>query len=298
MEPKFTRYPKVWGVGNKEVADIFTNPDDTIYIEEKVDGANFRFANLTRGVVFGSRNMELTPSQEGEYTKNFQRCIRWIKNNVNFDAIPRNHMVIGENMVKHTLNYDWENVLPFIGFDVMNLETQELLPYDQKISIFQEAGIEPIRLIGVVKASEVVLDESAIPKSVYGGVVAEGIVFKNYDKQLTTKIVSAQFKENNRKTFGGNKKHANDDMERIVLTYCGNARIEKSIFKLMDEYEFSLDYTMLGELIKAVYVDMWEENWREIVMSQYKVQFKELRKLVAERCRNVLDQMMINNQLQ
>ena len=125
---------------------------------------------------------------------------------------------------------------------------------------------------------------------------AEGIVLKNYRTQTFTKYVRDRFKEENRKTFGGSKKWATDDSGKIVALYCVNARIDKIIFKLIDEGE-DLDLKLMHILPKRVTQDIFEEHWQDVCYSNYSVDFKSIRKKVSTRCFNVLKQMITNNAL-
>lgn len=241
--------------------------------------------------------MELTLSKEGTYADRFNTCIRWIKDNVDFDVVPDNHMVVGECMVKHTLTYDFDKHPPFIGFELINLETMEMLHHADKERVFNKAGIPMVELVSRYKVMDLPeLSEELIPKSAYGPVKAEGIVFKNYETNQTAKLVSERFQEKNKEKFGGSKKHAKNDTQRVVLEYCKTPRIEKKIFQLMNEQGYDLSMRMMGDLVKAVYDDIWEEEWKEIVSSQYTINFKEMRKRIGKRCAHVVEQMMLDNQ--
>ena len=52
---------------------------------------------------------------------------------------------------------------------------------------------------------------------------------------------------------------------------------------------------LMGVLIKNTYMDIIEENWKEILTSNWKLDFKGLRKQIAPRVRAVLEQMIENN---
>ncbi|MFW6282299.1 MAG: hypothetical protein ACOC1O_05895, partial [bacterium] len=120
------------------------------------------------------------------------------------------------------------------------------------------------------------------------------LMFKNYNKQIFAKLVREKFREENRKVFGGSKKHAKTDEEYFVLKYCTNARIDKIIFKKLDEGK-ELEMSLMGDLVNEVYADIWEENWREIIFSKKVLDLNKFKKLVSARCLNVLKQMITNN---
>jgi hypothetical protein len=143
------------------------------------------------------------------------------------------------------------------------------------------------------------IDDSFVPDSKYTPLSlpnrqAEGVVFKNYDKQIFAKYVRKKFKEINKRAFGSSKKFANDDSEKIVAIYCTNARIDKIIFKLIDE-GFKLNKKMMTKLPVKVYNDIISENWKDILTTKYVIDVNRIRKLVAKRCLTVLDQVITNN---
>ncbi len=141
------------------------------------------------------------------------------------------------------------------------------------------------------------LKDKYIGKSKYSDNRMEGWVIKNYKKQLMAKLVREKFKEKNKEVFGGGKKYAKTDEEYLVAVYCTNARIDKMIFKLIDE-GVRLDMPMMKQLPTRVYKDIWEENWQEITNLRGKViGFQQFKKKVTGRCLAVLKQVIVNNAL-
>lgn len=303
----FHKYVKIKLFGNEENEGIFADKEDEIVIEEKIDGANFRFMIKDGEIIFGSRTQQLHEDTDHEYSKNFRRAIKFIQEK--YDAVADiapnlNHLIFyGENCVRHTMPYDWENMPPFLGFDIYSLKENKFLGIDDVETIFcKNLHIPIVPIISKVKAREIKkVDESLIPESKYFNKesqdkLAEGIVFKNYDKQIFAKIVREKFKESNRKTFGGSKKYATTDDEYFVAVYCTNARIDKIIFKLLDE-DRKLGMEIMGDLLNRVYKDIWEEHWNEIAFSKKRVDLLKLKQLVSRRCLEVLKQFITNNAL-
>ena len=126
---------------------------------------------------------------------------------------------------------------------------------------------------------------------------AEGVVFKNYNKQLFAKYVRDAFKEKNAETFGHHYKYhleEDNDNARIVYVYATNARIDKMIFKLLDEGH-ELEIKLMEKLPKRLYADIMEEHWQDIVFSKWKVDFGKLKKSITKRCLAVLKRVITNN---
>ena len=301
----FHKYKKIWALGKEEVADIFTDPEDDVAIEEKIDGGNFRYYITEHGeVVVGSRNNLL--DLKGNNTKNFWRCSEFVKEKLYAYGTENlkkfgNYIFYGECCIKHTLNYDWEKIPPFLGFDIYDCEQERFLEYNVVKEIFEKLGLPQVPLVKICKAKDITeVTDDTVPVSAYAPVQvpnqqAEGIVFKNYTKQLYAKYVRVQFKEENRQTFGGCAKHATNDEEKVALKYCPNARIDKAIFKLVDE-GMKLELSMMAKLPMLVWNDLWEENWKEIIRQKWKLDLNQCKKVVTTRCLKVLNQCITNNQ--
>ena len=306
----FHKYTKIKILGDEENKDIFSNPEDEIVIQEKVDGGNFRFMIHKGNLIFGSRTQQLT-SDEGEDTnveKNFRRCVQYIRDKWEEvkETIPEDakHLIFyGENMVRHTMDYNWEKIPSYLGFDIFDMRQGKYLDYRIALSIFDDLGLEMVPLIKICKAKEITkINDASVPESAYASISsqdrqAEGIVYKNYNKQLFAKYVREKFKEKNREVFGEGKKWAKTDNEYFCAVYCTNARIDKCIFKLIDDGK-KLDMTMMGDLVKSVYKDIWEENWNEIAMSKKIIDLHKLKQLVSKRCLEILKQTITNNALE
>ena len=297
------KYSKIKIVGHDDNEGIFDDPEDIIVIQEKVDGANFRFYITKEGcLVFGSRTQQLT-SDDGEDTnmqKNFLRCANFVRDTLKDIDLSAFHNIVffGECMVKHTMSYDWDKVPPFLGFDTYNLELGEYCDYESCSEIYDMLRLPMVPLIKTCRVKDISkVDDSLVPKSVYCEMKAEGIVFKNYKKQLMAKYVRDEFKEHNHKVFGGGKKRATDDEEYLTAVYCTNPRIEKAILKLLDDGN-KLGMELMHKLPSKVYKDIWEENWEEIYnMKQKTVNFGSFKRKVSTRCLEVLKQMIVNNSL-
>jgi len=301
----FDKYKKIKILGHSDNQGIFDDSNDNIVIEEKIDGANFRFMIKDRVIIFGSRTQELHQDKEEQYSKNFNRCcnhvekqIRKAENNGINLADYENMIFYGECCVKHSINYDWETMPPYLGFDIWINKEERFLEADFAASFFQILGLDFVPIINICKANEIkAVDDDFVPQSIYSLNKAEGVVFKNYNKQIFAKYVTDKFKETNKETFGMSKKFASSDDEYVTAVYCTNARIEKMIFKLIDE-EVKLEMQMMKFLSTRVYKDIWEEHWNEIAhLKGRSVNFQKFRRRVTNRCCSVLKQIIVNTAL-
>ncbi len=299
----FHKYPKIKILGHEDNEDILANPEDEIVIEEKIDGANFRFMLKEGRIIFGSRTQSIGDDQK-EIGGNWKRCVEFIKSKHAEDTTHffESYIYYGECCVKHTMAYNWETMPPFLGFDIYDLKEEKFIDCLEKEDVFADAGLPEVPHIKIVKAKDIKeLTDADVPESKYYAIStedkqAEGIVLKNYKTQTMAKYVREKFKEANRETFGGGKKYAENDDERIVAMFCTNARIDKCTFKLLDE-GFKIEMPLMATLPKKVIEDIYEEHWNEICMSSWSVNFKNIRKKVTARCLAVLKQMIVNNSL-
>lgn len=293
---EFHEYPKIYHLGHDENKEIFNDPEDEIIIEEKLDGGNFRVFINDGKIIFGSHTQELG-DETTEINGNWKRCVAFIKDKLlSKDLSKYNSLILyGECMIKHSMSYDWEKIPPFLGFDVM--QNDKFLNYNYKIKIFNDLDLPIVPLIQITKAGCIKkINDDAVPISVYSPQKAEGLVYKNYNKQIFGKYVRAQFKEIAKEHFGSSKRFAENDTERVVAIYCTNQRIDKIIFKLIDEGN-KLDMSLMPILWKRVHEDILEENYKEIGNSSWIINYKEVKTLVAKRCAAVLKQVMVNNAL-
>lgn len=286
----FFKYPKIKVLGDLDNKGIL---DSEVEVTEKCDGGNFR-CMLHNDIIYGSRNRELEPGTE----KMFDKIIVYVSNIINTKTKEIKEIqdeygsviLFGEAMMRHTIGYDFEHMPKYLGFDIYSFKLKKFLKHDIRRELFTKLGLSNVPLISV----SIVKDKILVPKSKYYSGYAEGIVIKNHKTQQFAKVVRDEFKEKNKEVFGGNKKFAKDDTEYFIAAYCTNARIEKIIFKLIDD-NHKLEMKLMTLLPKLVYTDIWEEEWKEIYPSHLKIDLKNIRKSVANRCKNVLLQMIENN---
>lgn len=288
------KYPKIKPLGDSENSAIFSNDEHYVYITEKIDGGNFRFALESGELIFGSRNRELI--EDALEQKQWKKSSKFISDNAP-SKLPEefeDYTFFGECCTPHTLKYNWEEIPPFLGFDVYSEASEGFVNGVMAVSLFKELNLPFVPTIGKFKVSEVgVIDESHVPVSLYRkGIddeMAEGIVIKNYINQTFAKIVRSRFKEENKLKFGGSPRFGKNDTEKIYLSYCTTARIEKQIYRLRDEEEMEVSRPMMHKLPSAVLYDIYEEHWRDICLKKNKVDFGLMKKLVSRRCLSVLD---------
>jgi len=155
----FHKYDKIRQLGHQENQDIFIDPDDEIVIQEKIDGANFRFAFNGDKIIFGSRTQQLT-SDEGEETniaKNFRRCCEFVAKQTSDLGLRKKYgglIFFGECCVKHSLNYNWDTIPPFLGFDIYHIATGRYYNQEDVKRIYDELQLEMVPEVWVGKVKD------------------------------------------------------------------------------------------------------------------------------------------------
>ena len=135
----FIKYPKIFHLGTKNTEGFISEDakDNEIVVEEKMDGANFRFGCVDGRFRFGSRRVELTDAEDyGMFEDAVERAKRYE------ELVKEGYIYFVEYMIPHTLQYDWDRIPRFLGFDIYNTEERRFLDYEEKKKEFERVGIE------------------------------------------------------------------------------------------------------------------------------------------------------------
>jgi len=301
---QFKKYPKIYHLGSEENREFFDFAEDTVVVEEKVDGGNGSFWLDEDGALHvGSRNRDLT-SEEDEKTFAKQRAV--LMDKLKDKEISDDYIYYIEWMAPHTIKYS--DAPDVIGIDVrakrsmLEGEYGLFLARETRTQLFDALGIENVPLVWRGKISDLKKKEikDLIGPSKYYKGKMEGVVLKNYcrksrqgNHQLYVKVVADEFKENNKAIFGGVRKK-NTDTEKIVEQYCTDARVKKQILKLVNEENLPLGMELMSKLPKNVANDILQENISGIFEAYKWLDFTQFKKLISHICVRVLKEYMIN----
>jgi len=306
----FKKYPDIERLGHEDNRDILNFGEDTLVIEEKVDGGNGSFWLEDDGMIhFGSRSRDLTKEEDDKiFAKqqiNLQNHLADLyKQDIKLNP---NYFYYIEWMAKHTINYT--SAPDFIGLDI-RLKHQAndegfgmFLGRDSREKEFDRLKIENVPIVwrGTVKELKELNVMELIPKSKYYDGKAEGIVIKNYCRksshgnyQLYAKIVTDEFKEDNKAVFGGIRQKTSDT-SKIIQQYCTDARIRKMILKLTKEEGKELSKGLMQLLPSNVIKDILKEEFGEIFNNYKFIDFKEMKSKVPRICFRVLNEEIEKN---
>ena len=244
-------------------------PDEMVYIEEKVDGANFRvWRDETDELRFGSRTVEFLPESDPNCGYGaFTGAVEFIKS-LDTSKLVKGYIYFFEAMHKHTINYNWETTPRAILFDLYNIEDDI---YEHRVNF--DAYVPKEIIIPCIYEGRYEDFNGEVPMSKYYNGLAEGYVIKPSNSLITTrdvhgnihraKVVRKEFKEENKATFG-----STDNKEaKFVNQFVNDARIEKHLHKIADTIgPFELKY--IGALVHNIIEDIVTEEFKKVLKMQ------------------------------
>jgi len=279
-----------------------------------VSNSNFRFNVINhdgeKKFLFGSKNVEYKKNGEPDYEENvddrFKDAINYIRENYDPKDFAIGYTYFAENMVKHSLEYDWQNTPQVIAFDIYEHETGEYLSWPSVKQIFSDLGFPTAPVVDEMTVEEFEPEDYEIPESNYRDGKMEGVVIINQDQEedsrsgfnTRAKMVTEEFKEKHKKSTGARQsKEAVHGHEKIVSKYCTSGRIRKHIGKMRDEGR-DLGKELMGSqedsegLPIRIAVDIIEEEADHIVRRNDEMNWKNYRSLIADRCLRVIEEEM------
>lgn len=310
----FKKYPDIERLGHEDNLDILNYGQDTIVIEEKVDGGNGSFwlsdDKKDEGELhFGSRNRDLVSDKDEKTFQRQQILLREHMQMLEDEGINLNpdYIYYFEWMAPHTIRY---TDAPFmIGFDIRLRHCKDnedelglFLGRESREKEFDRIKIENVPLIWRGTSDELKKLEikSLIPKSKYYEGMAEGIVIKNYcrkshsgNHQLYAKLVRDEFKEDNKAVFGS-VRNPNSDTKKICDEFLTDARIKKAILKCVNEDNMKLDRSLMQKVPSMVIKDILKEEFNTIYDKYKFIDFKEMKQIIPKPCLRVIDEMMMS----
>lgn len=295
------KYPKIKYLGSAETKGIFDKSSDEVVVQEKIDGANFRFMVKDGDLTFGSRNV---PQVENKNYDQFADTIEYLEENIDKSKMDRDLVYIGEATQKHTLEYNWEEIPQLLGFDVLHRDSGLPLNWELAKEKFNKVGLAfvPILWRGKVKEWEEKDIKDFLEGSKYRKGKPEGIVIKNYerlnnfDRPLFAKVKIEEFREKAKAKFGDNKAKRTNTAY-VVEKYLTESRIRKIILKMIKEEGKELARPLMEDLIYRVAEDILDEHiidlYREKKVEE--IDFNVLNKMVPDKCLETIDKMMEEN---
>ncbi len=267
-------FPKIFSIGTKYILDIFDGP---VEITEKIDGSQFSFAKIADGLYFRSKGQEL---YDPAIPKMFMEGVKYLKSIS--DDIPPGLVFYCEYLQKprhNALKYNRTPDNHLALFAVRNFSDGS---FDTEFTMKGYAGklgidYVPVLYYGTINAPLEIMDFMQ-KESYLGGAKIEGVVVKNYAKDLILgghvspimcgKFVSEEFKEVNQKSFKDNS--GKNKFEEYKDSFRTEARWQKAVQHLRDAGTLTGDPKDIGPLIREVVTDIEAEEGENIKEWLYK----------------------------
>lgn len=154
-----------------------------LWIQEKIDGAGFRFVVRESGLlVFGDRSRVY----EDGVPEPYRHAARHVREHFDVDAF-RNAAesvedvtFFGEATTRQAIDYDFDRLPSFLGFDVWSERTGAFLPPDAVERVFRTLGLTPVNTFTKeARAIDFDPDSYEIPDSAWYDGPAAGVVLRN-----------------------------------------------------------------------------------------------------------------------
>lgn len=256
---------------DKGIGDRFQK-GDRIIIQEKIDGSNvsFQYDSETDSLQCFSRNQILSAENT---LRGYYDWVQKLDKELVKSVLGNGLRMFGEWLVKHTVKYPDERYNTMYCFDVFDMENKCWLPQNEVKSLADKLGLNyvPVFYEGEFTAWEDY--KHLVGRTEMGGEIGEGIVIKKQNELSEdvayTKIVHERFKEVwkkvRRHTENPEEKQEKKRLEELTETVVTPARVEKILYKLVDEGILPEDFsakdmkTIYKTLPSAVYHDCVKE---------------------------------------
>lgn len=296
---KIKKYMSIVRYGKSGTQDI-VKEGDHISITEKIDGANASFTldnGNSLGVSCYSRNKQL---DELDRLRGFYD---WINNNIIpiKEKLNPNYRYIGEWLCSHKIQYKQDAYYNFYLFSIWDEETEQYL-HDSVIKneamrlglktpqyFYEGEYISFEHLMSFVGKSDLTLEPNT----------GEGIVVKNvnytdrFGKQVFVKLVSERFAEVQKQKLpkNPNKDNAFITSVKSVLT---KARVEKLLYKLLDEQLIAEDYSIgdMGNILKLLNNRVIEDITKEEFEIIENIEDSTLKRIIGKSLPTVLKEIL------
>jgi len=266
--------------------------DNHNYVTKDVVVSNCRFTYYPEEdrIVFGSRNIEYW--NEKDTDKNFIHAVEFVRERVDIEELAYRNRVegpltfFGEAMHSHTLDYDWDRVPSFLGFDVYNHAQKGFLTFDNAKSMFEAIGLPVVPVVYEGPAKD--FEDVEAPDSEYHDGPAEGVVIVNEDTRQLAKYRSKKFKEmHSGQSVTNPDEYETSDAKVLARKFTTEARVLKMIHKYENRGR-TIEMSIMEDLWKKVFEDIIEEEFETIFLGNYELNTKDLRSEVASITADVL----------
>ena len=255
-----------------------------LWVLEKIDGANVRFQLLDSGAIrFGDRSRVY--EDPGAIPAPYEHAVRHVRERLDREAL-RNAVddvesvvFFGEATHRHAIEYDWERLPSFLGFDVWSEREGSFRPPGAVQGIFERLGLEPVNAVErELHTRDFDPDSYAVPESAWYDGPAEGVVIRN-KRGGRAKLLHPDFREVE------DTIPVDAPAEALAERYATDRRFEKLARKL----ETRGGDVTFETLYERALTDIVREEHKRLYHGSSSVDLQAFRSAVAARTRAFLD---------
>ncbi len=271
------------------IPDIENAPEEMfesghLWLLEKIDGAHLRFRLTDSGLIrFGDRDSVY--DDPAAIPEPYGHAVRHVREHLDRDAL-RNAVddvesvvFFGEATHRHTIEYDWDRLPSFLGFDVYSADRGAFRPPGAAQAIFERLGLDPVNAVQrELNTRDFDPESYSVPDSAWYDGPAEGVVIRN-KRGGRAKLRHPDFRETDEGVPTGTS------AEELADAFATDGRFEK------------LEATLESRGVAVTFETLFDRTFEDIVREEHKrlyggsssVDLSAFRSAVAARTRSYLD---------
>ena len=156
-----------------------------LWLTEKIDGGTLRIQLRESGLLqFGDRDRVY--DDPGAIPVPYRPAVQHVRERLDRDALRaavddvESVVLFGVATYRRTIEYDWDRIPPFLGFDVWSADTGTFRPPDAAEQIFERLGLAPVNAVErELNTRDFDPDSYTVPDSDWYDGPAEGVVIRN-----------------------------------------------------------------------------------------------------------------------
>ena len=278
-------YPSIPSVADAP-AELFESGH--LWILEKIDGAHLRFQLRESGAIrFGDRDRVY--DDPGAIPAPYEHAVRHVQERLDREAL-RNAVddvesvvFFGEATHRQGIDYDWERLPSFLGFDVYSEREEAFRPPGAVQAIFERLGLEPVNAVErELNTRDFDPDSYAIPESAWYDGPAAGVVIRNKRGGRAT-LDHPDVGEPD--TGAADPASPDPSAEALAAEYATDRRFER----LAGELDGRGRDVTFERLYERALTDIVREEHRRLYHGSASVDLPAFRSAVAARTRAFLD---------
>ena len=279
IQNSWSSYPSIFNLGHKAIEELF---NESVLIEEKIDGSQFSFGVIDGVLRCKSKGKELVVDEPEPM---FQLAVDTAKRLQAEGKLTDGWTYRGEYLKKpkhNTLIYDRVPAGYVILFDI-NTGHESYMPYAEKAKIAHTLGLEVVPMLYEGMVTNIDQLKGLLERqSILGATTIEGMVIKNYarfgedKKALMGKWVREEFRELHKINWKQSNPCQGDKITSLIKELKTEARWQKAIQHLKERGEYTNTPQDIGSLMREIRDDVQKECGEHIKEVMYKYAWESI----------------------